>query len=90
MVRKLQNSAAEASIDVDAVIEFFGGRQTLVEDLKRYEIVEIDVTAIDKWRRRGIPAARRADLQELARLKKQKFNFNNYSTKPNAKIKKVA
>lgn len=89
MVRKLTNNArdAEKGVDVRAVVQFFGGRQALVLDLIKYEIVQLDVTAIDKWQQRGIPAARRADLVQLARLKKLKFKFSNFTARPIPKKK---
>lgn len=88
MVTKLQHSPT-ASLDVRAVVQFFGGRQALVNDLKAFEIVELDVTAIDKWQQRNkIPADRKEDLMTLARLKGTKFSFTRF--RPKAAKKKAA
>ncbi len=81
MVTKLQHSQAD-NLDVDSVVKFFGGRAALVKDLVKHQIVQLHVTAIDKWKARGkIPAARKADLQTLARAKRKKFDFKQFPQK---------
>lgn len=79
MVTKLLHGT-EQSYDVRAIVTFFDGRAQLSADLKKYKIVEIGIKAIDKWRIRGnIPAARRQDLQTLARMKGKKFDLASFT-----------
>lgn len=88
MVTKLQN-ANGGKIDVRAVVKFFGGRTPLSTDLRERNIVDLTPQAIAKWMLRGsIPAARRIDLETLARMKRRHFEFSDFAmAKPAAKKK---
>lgn len=87
MVVRLQNSSG-ATLDIQAVVDFFGGRQALVAALKQHEIVVLSVPAVAKWVLRGhIPAARVHDLQTLARLTRKDFALVDFVSKgPKKKV----
>lgn len=74
-----RKSRFQKSLDVRAIVQFFGGRAELKRNLYRFEIIEISAEAIDKWQLRGvIPAARLMDLETLARRLKKKFCLSDF------------
>ena len=89
MVTKLQHSTAR-TYDIPAIIAFFGTRQELCNDLKKYDIVDLSVAAISKWHQRGdIPPARRMDLLTLARMKGKRFDISKFVVMAKSPVKKA-
>lgn len=77
-----RKSRFQKSLDVRAIVQFFGGRGELKRALYKHEIIEISAEAIDKWQLRGvIPAARLMDLESLARRLKKKFRVGDFVKK---------
>lgn len=86
-----RKSRFQKSLDVRAIVQFFGGRAELKRNLCRFEIIEISAEAIDKWQLRGvIPAARLMDLESLARRLKKKFRLSDFAKRVSAPVTKKA
>ncbi len=85
-------SSERESLNIAAVIDFFGGRAALSQALEKHGILQISIYAIDKWRLRGaIPPARIADLETLARKLRKKFRVADfYVQRGDAPKKKAA
>jgi hypothetical protein len=90
MVTKLRKQGATRTLNVPAIVSFFGGTEKLVRDLERHQIVGLTPYAVMQWLVRDhIPHVRRADLIALARLQRRKdFELDSFLQKPVERIKK--
>jgi len=67
-------------LDVDRLIEYFGGVNALADALKQYDPENAASTAaIYKWRTRGsLPLAQLQKLSELAKYQGKYLDLNNF------------
>lgn len=74
-----------STIDVEGVIAFFGGRKTIVDEIRRFNIANITIAAVHKWAQRGqIPAHHLMSLTTLSERLKMKFDINKFITSAEA------
>lgn len=66
-------------LNVAKVIKDLGGSTKIVEDLKRNDVDDISVKAIEKWRERGtIPMKRWIQLRKIAKDIRKNLELEDY------------
>lgn len=84
-------SSQHGTLNVRAIVAFFGGRTELVRKLKEHDICEISVHSVSKWQLRNqIPGYRLMDLSALARATGKRFVLSTYIKRAKPAKKKAA
>lgn len=69
----------QKTIDVDAIIKFFGGKHQIVNDFEKILREILTVKAVEKWLERGsIPTSQILNLKTIAERRKLEFVFESY------------